>query len=96
MWPHQRLEERLVERLLERLEPRLQHVLNDFLASAGGHQLLAEAISDVVADFAVVPSDSVALSMAEQIVLSVSQRLANRPLFLQALRSIVEQQTNAS
>ncbi len=94
MWPHQRLEELLVERLLERLEPRLQHVLNEFLASAGGRQLLTDAISDVVADLAVVPSDSVALSMPEQIVLAVSQRMANRPLFLQALRSIVDQRTS--
>ena len=91
MWPHQRLEERVAERLLKRLEPRIQHILDEFLTTDEGHQLLSDAISELVADLTAVPADEGVLSMPEQIILAISARMASRPLFRQSLARILDQ-----
>ncbi len=91
MWPHQRLEERVVERLLRRMEPQIAEILNGFLTTGEGKTLVIDAISDFVADFTVVPADQGILSMPEQVILSVAERMATRPLFRQGLERIIGQ-----
>lgn len=91
MWPHQRLEERVAERLLRRMEPQIEEILNDFLASKEGQRLVVDALSDFVADFSVVPADQAVLSMPEQIILSIAERMARRPLFRQGLERIIRE-----
>ncbi len=92
MWPHQRLEERMAERLLRRMEPQLENILNEFLSTAEGQKLVIDAIADLVSDFATVPRDVNVLSMPEQIILSMAERMADRPLFRQRLMRILETQ----
>lgn len=89
MWPHERIEERVAERLLRRMEPQLQTILNDFLNTTEGQHLLVDAISDLVAEFTVVPATEHVLSMPEQIILSIAGRMAKRPLFRQNLERIL-------
>ncbi|MCL4521648.1 MAG: hypothetical protein M1415_08735 [Firmicutes bacterium] len=91
MWPHQRLEDRIVERLLRRMEPQLEQVLNDFLTTTEGQKLVVDAISDFVADFTVVPAEQNVLSLVEEVILSLTERMVSRPLFRQGLERIIRQ-----
>jgi len=91
MWPHQRLEDRIVERLRRRMEPQLEQVLNDFLTTTEGQKLVVDAISDFVADFTVVPAEQNVLSLVEEVILSLTERMVSRPLFRQGLERIIRQ-----
>lgn len=89
MWPHELLEERIAERLMRRLEPRLKPIMKDFLSSSEGRDILVEAVTDMVGDLADASGDSGDLTFMEQIVLSLTARMALRPRFRRELMALV-------
>lgn len=82
MLPHEEMERWMAERLFRHFRPRIYALMEEFLNSEDGKQIMAEAFSDILVDgFLVAPSSDNVPSWLEETLLRVVVRMAKQPGF---------------